>query len=873
MKIGKVLYPVSLIKKSDYMKIDSKWKSALLFLHLLGWSVFPYAQSLVVNGDAVATEGPCYLLTSDSSGMQVGSIFSTGTYSLNVPFSLKARLNFGCNEGAEGMAFIFATGNHFVGEDGEGLGYGGLGPSLVVEFDVRQQATSNDPPSDHIAIMANGVSNHASGENLAGPLPLPELEDCQEHCLQINWNPSTKTLTVTLDSTTLTYSDHIVQTIFGGQHMVYFGFTASSHNPAVDQRVCFGAPPIQEMEDIERCPGDSVVLQPDPNGLAYSWFPSPWLSDLDSPNPVASPLVTTVFFVTITFECGFQADDAVVYSVLPEPGIGIGSNSPVCEGGTLKLFAGGGDGFSWSGPNGFSSNLKDPVIQPVTPAHAGLYTVTVTGANLCVGVHEVLVEVGDTVLTSETIKICGNETADIFGTPTNVAGTYHKAFPRANGCDSTHVIHLEVEPVKETFDTLFLCETETVEIFGTPTNTPGDYQQTFTSSAGCDSTHHVHLIVGDTVLVRQTIRLCAGDSALVFGEYVHSPGEYIHLGTNQAGCDSTVVVEVLVNESLVLDLSAQQPCPGTDGGALHAMVSGGKPPYHYAWSVSSENGPTLEGLPAGDYSLTVTDQWGCSAEASALLSEVDPIDFELEVFDARCHGESSGAIELFPVSDDLRFSLDGGPFVSTTFFEGLAAGEWELTALDAYGCTRDTVVTVGQPQAIVLDLPASYDIERGDTVRLEPFFIDPTLSFSWSPIESLSCWDCPDPLAFPLDTMHYVLTATDSTGCSTSDTVVVNVELILDVLVPNAFTPNGDGINDRFYLLGKGIATYDLRIFNRWGAKVYDAKGLPANDASQGWDATIDGQPAPSEVYIYHAVVHFVNGTTKSYKGEVTVAR
>ncbi|RME12856.1 MAG: gliding motility-associated C-terminal domain-containing protein, partial [Bacteroidetes bacterium] len=106
-----------------------------------------------------------------------------------------------------------------------------------------------------------------------------------------------------------------------------------------------------------------------------------------------------------------------------------------------------------------------------------------------------------------------------------------------------------------------------------------------------------------------------------------------------------------------------------------------------------------------------------------------------------------------------------------------------------------------------------------------------------------------------------------------SDSVWVNVELILEVMVPNIFTPNNDGTNDRFYLIGKGIESYSLRIFDRWGRLIYDKAGLPANDKTIGWDGTENGKKVPSDTYIYQAVADFVNGTRKVAKGEVILVR
>ncbi|MFQ5446804.1 MAG: gliding motility-associated C-terminal domain-containing protein, partial [Saprospiraceae bacterium] len=834
------------------------------FAALLLFSNKIHAQTLVVNGSAVNLGGSCYQLTPDSAN-QAGTIFSNGTYSLYAPFNLKARMNFGCNEaGGDGMAFIFTTSNSGVGTNGGGLGYEGLAPSLVVQFDDFQNGSHGDPAEDHIAVMRNGSADHNSSDNLAGPLTLPNLQDCNDHCFDVNWNPSNKKLTVSLDSVTITWQDDIVNNIFGGVSTVYFGFSGASGTAFNGHTICFGPPAIQPMADIEKCPGDSAVLQADPNGLAYSWFPSPGLSAYDIPNPTVTPLVTSIYSVTITFQCGFTQPDEVVYTVLPLPGLGTTSNSPVCEGDTLRLLAGGGDLFEWSGPQGFTSGEQKPIIPHVTPAEAGLYSVTVTGANLCVGVHQLNVAVNDTVQTSESIHICGNETADIFGTPTNVPGVYSMAWPGANGCDSTHVITLTVSDTFQTEEAIVICETETADIFGTPTNEAGNYAMTFQSAGGCDSTHTIHLVVNDTFLIKENRWICYGDSALIFGEYVSQLGEYVKTWPSSQGCDSTRVVTLTVGEDMAVSLVPEHPCPGTETGSIAATVTGGAPGYAYEWSVPSGNDNTLSGLPPGDYSVTVTDANGCFTIASATLVDVPDYAFTYDLTDARCFGEASGAIDIFSSAPALQFSLDGAAFQGVPAFDNLPAGGYTLYVRDEYGCLKTQDFEIGSPDEIYLSLPGEVDIERGDSFLIEAITLDSTLLFQWSPETALSCTDCPSPVTTSLDTILYTLTVTDTTGCQTGDSILVNVELILNVMVPNAFSPNHDGLNDKFYILGKGIEKVELlRVFDRWGEQVYEGSNLEANNPNIGWDGTAKGTDVASDVFVYYGIVRFANGTKK----------
>ncbi len=149
-----------------------------LFLLIFGllFSREAAAQSFVTNGNAVPSSGDCYQLTADQPG-QAGSIFSTATIDLNVPFFFSMRFNFGCKDGngADGIVFVLAQTNTALGAGGGGLGYLGVTPSIAIEWDDYQNGGYSDPAADHIAIMQNGSVDHGSADYLAGPTSLSHM--------------------------------------------------------------------------------------------------------------------------------------------------------------------------------------------------------------------------------------------------------------------------------------------------------------------------------------------------------------------------------------------------------------------------------------------------------------------------------------------------------------------------------------------------------------------------------------------------------------------------------------------------------------------------------------------------------------------------
>ena len=117
--------------------------------------------------------------------------------------------------------------------------------------------------------------------------------------------------------------------------------------------------------------------------------------------------------------------------------------------------------------------------------------------------------------------------------------------------------------------------------------------------------------------------------------------------------------------------------------------------------------------------------------------------------------------------------------------------------------------------------------------------------------------------------IQYLLRVSITQGCIGYDTINIKYYLGPDMYVPNAFSPNGDGVNDRFRFIPVGITSYEFfRIFNRWGEEIHSS-----TDFRNGWDGTIKGRPAPVDTYIWILRGKDLNGQTILRKGTVTLVR
>jgi len=220
-------------------------------------------------------------------------------------------------------------------------------------------------------------------------------------------------------------------------------------------------------------------------------------------------------------------------------------------------------------------------------------------------------------------------------------------------------------------------------------------------------------------------------------------------------------------------------------------------------------------------------------------------------------------------------------------------GQCEFTAIvcdDANACTIETcdstdgcVITPVSIEITIVHIPPVDSINRGSSITLSASSNPAGLSYSWTPSLGLSCDDCLNPIAKPDTTTEYFLEATDANGCSgNAGTLIVVIgdtskpnDCPDYIYVPNAFSPNGDGVNDVFYVYGNvnGILDMHLRIFNRWGEFIFESFSL--ND---GWDGTYKGKLQDPGVFVYYLSVTFCDGSMLSenseyHKGSVTLLR
>lgn len=328
-----------------------------------------------------------------------------------------------------------------------------------------------------------------------------------------------------------------------------------------------------------------------------------------------------------------------------------------------------------------------------------------------------------------------------------------------------------------------------------------------------------------------------------------SPGSYLFTLENELGCRLTDSVLISEPEPLTVNLLAERDTVCQNDGQLTAVTTGGTPEYAYQWS-NGEMVPNLSNLPAGAYSLTLTDANGCAVSGSYTLEMGTTIRME----------------EHYSLCPEETFILDGQSinFASDT----LICRTYTTTT----GCDSTHCYQLSRIQA-ELQLSETISIDLGDSVRLDPVLNFQPQSVHWTPYTGLSCPDCLSVTVQPQQNTIYQLEVTTPEGCTLQREVQVNVRVVDKLYIPNAFSPNGDGVNDTFEIFtgSPGYQIRSLRIFNRWGQLVYqyittDTSHVPA------WDGTDQqGRSLERGVYIYRLEIEKPMGRQEILVGDLNV--
>ncbi|MCP3930514.1 MAG: gliding motility-associated C-terminal domain-containing protein [Bacteroidetes bacterium] len=399
--------------------------------------------------------------------------------------------------------------------------------------------------------------------------------------------------------------------------------------------------------------------------------------------------------------------------------------------------------------------------------------------------------------------------------------------------------------------------------------------------------------VGDSIQYfwdAQEGNILSGQNSLI--PLIDLPGIYTLTVLNtQNGCESFDVVEVTqdIERPFVFAGEDQELDCHIEVVTLDGSASSSGNVFTLQWQLENEpefleSKAVIYVNQAGVYSLLVTNEInGCTNFDRVIvgINEVFPTDIFVDTKKPTCFGDDNGEIIIEEIIGGLPpylLSIDDNPFLSTGIFSNLIAGKYNLTVQDAHGCEYTKSVYLEDGNDLKLDLGEDEFIELGESVMLEAednLPLGEWFEIKWTATDSVSCPDCREIEVSPFISSVYAASLTDENGCMVSDEINVFVNHPQDIYIPNAFSPNDDGINDVFMVFA-GQDVKKIRafiVFNRWGEKVFEYYFIPPNDPAYGWDGRHKSQVCNPAVFTYMADVEFIDGQKKIFAGDVTLLK
>lgn len=614
------------------------------------------------------------------------------------------------------------------------------------------------------------------------------------------------------------------------------------------------------------CPGQSVTLTA-AGAASYTWSPSASLSAASGSTVSASPPATTVYTVVGSNASGcldsttatVNLGGVISISVTP-------ASATICPSSSVTLSASGATSYTWS-PSASLSAANSSTVD-ASPAATTVYTITGDNSG-CSGTTTATVTVSNTLAVTAT---AANSTICPAGsTPLNASGAASYTWSPAGSLGAANGATVTASPAASTQYTVLgasgtctstatvdvaVAASPTISASASPTicsgsnaalSANGASTYTWTPAAGLSSTSGANVSAGPNTTTTYTIN---GSSAL--------------------GCTSSTVITVnVVATPTVSALSSQSSI--CDGKSTSLSGFGAA---SFTWSpaasLSAANSAVVTGTPHATTIYTLTGENGlapntCQSTATVQVTVVPQVTAAVSPNQSICFGSrtylvaSGGSTYTWTPSTGLS-----GTHTPGTYAEPLINTTYTVTVSNGGQCPGTATVSV-----IVNPLPA-LNAGRDTTINIDEYYEitgSGAGTIGWLPVDvPYACNYCAQETVNPQHNTCYVLEATDSLGCVNRDTMCITVTKDWDVFIPNAFTPNGNNVNDVFIPVGYGIKTIHLYIFDRWGEQIFKS-----SDTQQGWDGKNKGKLCETGIYIYQVEIETMEGPTVKRVGHVTL--
>ncbi len=472
-------------------------------------------------------------------------------------------------------------------------------------------------------------------------------------------------------------------------------------------------------------------------------------------------------------------------------------------------------------------NSCEPYTNPlgIVLTQSGTYTYTFQNTADCDSIVRINLTINNPTSESISQSICSSQLPYNWnGIVFSQAGVQSVNLQSVTGCDSLVTLDLNVAEVLSSTTNQTICTSQLPYTWnGLVFNGSGNQNVNLQSVGGCDSVATLILEVVQQYTSSSSIAIC--DVQLPFtwnGVIFNSAGSQSVNLFSIEGCDSVATLNLNVN-NFVPYIDVQTVCESLnwiDGNTY----------------TSSTNTPV--------FTLSGGSVAGCDSVITLNLTVNQNASSQQNI--NACGSYQNDLGQIFNESGSYNFVLP-----------------------TSAGC--DSVVTVNVtilPLPNVTVIPSDATIFEGESLQLSA---SGAVNYTWYPSDSLSCDTCPSPIANPTETITYVVMGTDAFGCTTLDTIRIEVDIRCnEPFIPTIFSPNGKGpvANELLCLFSNCVDKLKFVVYNRWGEQVFETE-----DITKCWDGFYKDELAISGIYAYNLYILQLDGTVVNKKGTITLVK
>ncbi len=643
--------------------------------------------------------------------------------------------------------------------------------------------------------------------------------------ITVNMGPPTNVLcnggnngnaTVTVTGGTAPYTYAWVPN--GGTNATGTGLTAGSYTVNVtDANGCTGTasvtitqPPLLTAnitaQTNVKCNGGNtgsatVTVAGGTPAYTYAWVPN------GGTGPIGTGLTAGSYTVNVTDNNGCITSATVIITQPPLLTATTVMTQATCgqPNGTATVTAGGG-----TAPYTYSWNPSGQTTATASGLSAGTYTATVTDNNGCIATSSIIVTstAGITVtMTANTNELCnGGNTATATVTVTGgtlpytytwapsggtnatgtglTAGSYTCTVTDNNGCTGTATVVI-TQP------------TALVATMGAPTNplcNGGTGSATVTVTGGTPAYTYAWVPSGGTNATGTGL----------------SAGTYTVNVTDNNGCTQTATVTITQPTAITIATTTVPANCNSSNGSATATPAGGTGPYTYLWTIGGQTNATATGLSATTYTVTVTDNNGCTQTATAIVNNLGGETATMGlVTNVSCFGGATGSATVNVVGGTAPYTYLWAPSGQTLAnATGLTAGVYNVTVTDANGCVAIASATITQPPQLVATMGAPTNVlcngANTGSATVTVTGGTPVYTYAWVPNGGAGA------TGTGLTAGSYTVNVTDNNGCTTSAIVTITQPTLLTAAISatNNVSCNGGNNGSLAVTAAGGTPTY-----------------------------------------------------------------